>query len=427
MQEEMTRAGQLAQLGRELAAVHRFEAALDKLHAALAINNELIGELGRALGTAHRDEGDHAMRRQGYAAAATAYEKALRYAPRLADEIERPYVIARLHLLSDVLKAHRWEAAKEEIDDLLTFAPTSPPVRLCAGDVAAQTGKLQRAAKHYATGLDTRPPHRASREDVIALRERLLERVKSPPAEPAPARTTRTAQTLETAHFVVQHHNSEIGRQVAETAEFHFARITELLDVAPEDLWQEPCKIVVHATQDDYTRATGQAGWSGGVSKIESYAGRLKKQQIASWQTSPELLKSVLPHEITHLVMAAALKYDTKVPLALHEGVAVLMEPQFRGQYYDQMLNLRLGKAGLPPLSELFTHGQYPGDHELFYAQSASLVGYLADEGGLGNLVGFYRSVARDGLRPSLQRHYGVESLDDLEKRWLEALREEKP
>ena len=147
------------------------------------------------------------------------------------------------------------------------------------------------------------------------------------------------AQTLETENFRIIHYNEALARQVAEAAEYHRTRILAELNLPA--CWPGKARIYLHRTQAEYTAKTGQPEWTGGFSKFSLNGFKSLDVELHSWQTSPRLLKSVLPHEITHLLMAANMADVTALPKCLHEGFAVSMEPQFRRDYFLNFLRMR--------------------------------------------------------------------------------------
>ena len=69
---------------------------------------------------------------------------------------------------------------------------------------------------------------------------------------------------------------------------------------------------------------------------------------------------------------------------------------------------------------QLMTMGEYPPGQwwGLFYAQSVSLVEFLADRGGPDRFVEFMSRSLQNGYEPELKRVYGFGSFDELDREW---------
>jgi len=142
------------------------------------------------------------------------------------------------------------------------------------------------------------------------------------------------------------------------------------------------------------------------------------RMEIHSWQTSPRLLKSVIPHELMHLIVNSNLGAYEDLPRAVHEGFSVLMEPEYRHAFYLNFLRMRLKSESFIPLSELLTMKAYPGDEEFFYAEGYALVAYLVQTVGLEKAIGLVRKGQRESFEARLLTLAGERSLERLEDDW---------
>ena len=119
--------------------------------------------------------------------------------------------------------------------------------------------------------------------------------------------------------------------------------------------------------------------------------------QIHSWQTSARLLKSVLPHEITHLIVNSNLAEIAALPRCLHEGFAVMMEPTFRQEYFMNFLRARVKSRDFIPLQDLLASRDYPRDPEFFYAEGFALLNFLVQDKGLKQAVSLIKGATSSG------------------------------
>ncbi len=229
------------------------------------------------------------------------------------------------------------------------------------------------------------------------------------------------AQTRETENFIVVHYNAELAEKAGEAAEFARADIMAKMGLSPQ--WKGKIKIVIYRTQAEYTARTAQPEWTGGCSKFSIDNGRVTDAQIHTWQTSPRLLKSVLPHEITHMIVNSSIVDVSLLPRCLHEGFAVMMEPTFRQEYFMNFLRLRIKSRDFIPLADLISSRDYPKDPEFFYAEGYALIAYLVQEKGMAGAVSLIKSASAAAKPESeLLRVSGRKSLDDLpdEVSWIE-------
>jgi len=223
----------------------------------------------------------------------------------------------------------------------------------------------------------------------------------------------------ETTNFRIYHVQSpELARKAAETAEKTRTRMyTKWFGrVAPD--WNPKCQIFLYPTSQDYSRATAAPANSPGHSSSISDGGRVVARQIDLHCEDPSsLLSAVLPHETTHVVLVGNFGNHV-VPRWVDEGIAVLTEPHEKVmRYLVQLPGLRRNRQ-LLEIRQLVQVDSYPDD--AFYAESASLVEFLSKQKGPEVFTQFIREGLDDGFDPALQRHYGYQSLADLEQHWIQ-------
>ena len=187
--------------------------------------------------------------------------------------------------------------------------------------------------------------------------------------------------------------------------------------------WDERVKIFLFPDANAFVRHTGQPRWSLGYA---SQHNRLfKAHTIVTYTQEKGFIDGLLPHEISHLIMADFIPDDSHIPLWFHEGFAQLQEAG----------KLRAAK-GL--MGHLMGQGQYvkfdflmdwdiraepdPLKVEIFYAQSLTIVEFLLRKYGQSAFERLFREL-RDGkaFMVALRRAYSnrIDSLEDLERQWL--------
>jgi hypothetical protein len=307
--------------------------------------------------------------------------------------------------------------------------PANKSVLYVAGRVEQAAGQSAAAATYYARALNTRAAN-PTPEYIAAVRLRLENElgVKGsawaidtaiPDTSAFAQSSDGAAQTLETENFTILHYNAALAQRVAEAAEAARSDILSRLGLTAPI--KGKIKLVLHRTQAEYTTKTAQPEWTGGCSKFVADRGQMLNPQIHSWQTSPRLLKSVLPHEITHMIVNANTPDVFALPRCLHEGFAVSMEPTFRQEYFLNFLRLRIKSHDFIPLSDLLASRDYPSDPEFFYAEGYALVKFVEQERGVPAMVGLLRKAEpKSDIGAELVRIAGRKTLDDLQADWIE-------
>ena len=147
--------------------------------------------------------------------------------------------------------------------------------------------------------------------------------------------------------------------------------------------------------------------------------GKVVARRINLRSDHPNLVKAILPHEITHVVLADLFP-DKQIPRWADEGIAVLAEPASEQSLRAADLDQPLASNKLFALNELFTMDYPKSDAwSVYYAQSVSMTRFLVDAGTPGKFLEFLRESQRVGPEAALRTSYGISGYDDLQKRWL--------
>jgi RNA polymerase sigma factor (sigma-70 family) len=247
-----------------------------------------------------------------------------------------------------------------------------------------------------------------------------------PPAEPRA--TAEPSATVGTPNFVVSAPSADVAKAVSLAAEKHRRDVGKRwFGGVPPDL---TAKVPV--------RVTITPGDSGGATTFtfgEADGKRAPGVKSASMELRGPLdavLKSVLPHEVTHVVLAT--HFGRPLPRWADEGIAVLSEAD-ADQFNHEVRARELLNAGRAiRLSTLFRMTEYPRDSVVTFAQGHSVCRFLLDRGAAGPnrgreaaLVAFLslgmgeNSVESWAL--AAREVYGLDSLDALEAAWIESLR----
>jgi hypothetical protein len=226
----------------------------------------------------------------------------------------------------------------------------------------------------------------------------------------------------ETANFRIYHTQSrEFAIKVATVAEQTRSRMAEKwFGGCPQD-WTPRCDVILYATGAEYSQATGIPAFSPGRSYIGMDGGRVVRRQIDLHCEDPNrLLRAVLIHETTHVVLGGQFG-EQQIPRWADEGMAILSEPSATIEGHRRSLRQCYQDGLLFHLRDLMQLGDYPEPRRVaaFYAESVSLVEFLANEKGPEQLAPFVRDARKLGYEAALKRHYGYGSFEELEQKWM--------
>ncbi len=233
-----------------------------------------------------------------------------------------------------------------------------------------------------------------------------------------------SAANFETTNFVVEAPTAELAKKFGEMAEkYRSEKAMEWLgrEMPP---WPKRCPLQVQVTMGSAGGATtftfgSENGRSVVASQRMEIRGELK-----------QLLNSVLPHEVTHTVLAY--HFGRPVPRWADEGGSVLSENDEERFSHDvrcrELLNAGRGIC----LRVLFRMTEYPRDMIVLYAQGYSITSYLVEKGGGGRegrgkllqfLAGGMSANSAESWNESARKVYNFDTIDAMEKAWLDALR----
>jgi hypothetical protein len=243
-----------------------------------------------------------------------------------------------------------------------------------------------------------------------------------------------SAATFETTNFVVDAPNTDLARRFGEMAEKY--RREKALDWLGREMppWSERCPLFVKL----------EMGAAGGATTF-TFGTRGNRPVVTSQRMeirgdAKQLLNSVLPHEVTHTVLAH--HFGRAVPRWADEGGSVLSENEEERFSHDircrELLNAGRGIV----LRTLFRMAEYPRDMIVLYAQGYSITAFLVEKGGGGRegrtkLLQFLAMGMGNDWQPGVpqryhgtpeswneacRRVYGFETVDVMEKSWLDAL-----
>ncbi len=210
-----------------------------------------------------------------------------------------------------------------------------------------------------------------------------------------------------TQNFVVHAPTPQIAERVGQWAEFY--RREKAIQWLGQEMqpWRQPCPLQVTVTMGPPSGATSFSFGPRGVqSQRMEIQGRLDR-----------LIKSVLPHEITHTVFAY--HFRRPVPRWADEGGSVLSEDELEKQRHHQLTRQILKQGRQIPLRRLFSLTQYPRDVMCLYAQGFSMASFLVGRSDRRTYLNFVGHGMQYGWDRAVQTYYRYRSVEELESAWL--------
>jgi hypothetical protein len=233
---------------------------------------------------------------------------------------------------------------------------------------------------------------------------------------------TRNWEVLETTNFRVKFGAGDeaLARHVAEAAERTRGELYRIwFGRMKQAEWQPACDVFLHRSKRSFADATEHRTTSVGYASTQLRAGRVVAQRIDLLADGTDIVRTVLPHEITHAVMA---DYFVRRPLPVwaDEGIAVLAESPEKRLAHARNLERFRHRGGLYSARQLMTMAEYPSQDQLgkFYAQSVDLVEFLVHRKGTAAFLEFVAAAQRNGYDAELKRVYGFSTFSELDEVW---------
>lgn len=223
--------------------------------------------------------------------------------------------------------------------------------------------------------------------------------------------------SYQTANFIVTHPDAAFANDAVLAAE-KYRKDLSLLWVGREfSDWHAPCPITI---------TTGPLMKAGGQTTFVFNGGEVYGWKMSIQGTKERVMDAVLPHEITHMVLAT--HFRRPVPRWADEGAASVVECMAEQVKHRQVLVTVLSTKRGIAFSTMYGMYDYPPDFLPLYAQGYSLVYFLVAHGGHRTFVTYLeRGLAGNNWQAATEQTYGYRSLGELQNVWLDWVKASQP
>jgi hypothetical protein len=226
-------------------------------------------------------------------------------------------------------------------------------------------------------------------------------------------------KVAETTNFRIMHQQSKpLVDKVGKVAEETRKRLHDKWfgDAAVE--YDGRCSIYLHADRAKYNKKAGIPN-ALGHTRTFSWGRDIQGRSIHLPAEQPLMLEDVLPHEVSHSVLAT--RFQGKTPRWADEGMAMLAEtPAAVAECLGRLKGYKKEHAlfGLQILMETEDPEHFQSLE--YYSQSASLVQFLTKQKTPREFTSFLHTSISKGYTTALEQHYGIKSFGELDRRWQE-------
>ena len=219
--------------------------------------------------------------------------------------------------------------------------------------------------------------------------------------------STTDAASKRTQNFIIQAPTPQLAEAVAEAAERYRRDLAMHWLGKALPAWPRPCPIRVMAGP----RLAAQGVTTYNPAPVRDF-------QMEVIGTPQRILDSVLPHEITHTILATY--FGRPLPRWADEGICTTVEHAAERKKHEAKLQEFLRSRRGIAMNQLFLLKEYPNDVLPMYAQGYSVCRFLINQQGPRTFIKFLEDYMRNpSWTDNIRRHYGYASLAELQQYWL--------
>ncbi len=413
----------------------RVEEAAQLFERAGAIAPERIGEIEQDRAWAYIRIGNDALITDDVEKADRSFAVAMAIYPGFKDVIREQWSYTRLYVVNEAITAASkdprnadWKSIEKDLKWLIELAPKEKDPHYSLGVVYLFKGETEAARREFIAVLGAKAGEGDKSADT--LREESAKKLEGrqysfnlrpvyPPrmkAEPGPF------QTLRKGGCVISHHNLDLAVRVAATMKYY--RGLPVLDgvLTASDPFPEECKVYIYADEAQFQASGGKEIWAGGQSKMTILDGEVKSATIQLFQTTGELTESAVPHELTHVRLAASPYFYGTMPLWLQEGIASSSESEYKKSLHARVILQAFDDKRLISVEDLVKLAAYPTNNasDVFYAESVAIVESLVEKYGKEPFIEFMSQLQEKSGTEALRNVYGLSTVnvEDMALAW---------
>lgn len=212
-----------------------------------------------------------------------------------------------------------------------------------------------------------------------------------------------------TPNFVIHCGDAQLAKEIGDSAERYRKELAQLWLGKTLPDWSRPCPVTVHV---------GPTLGAGGATTFVFDRGEVYGWEMNIQGSRERLLDSVLPHEITHMILAS--HFRQPLPRWADEGAATTVEHiSEREKHRRMLLDFLRTQRGIP-FRRMFAMEEYPRDIMPLYAQGYTLAEFLIQQGGHQRFVSFLDDGLKDNQwEESLAKWYNYQDLSQLQTTWV--------
>ena len=215
------------------------------------------------------------------------------------------------------------------------------------------------------------------------------------------------AGSVRTANFIVEAPSQAFATEVAKFAEQYRKELATYWLGTSLPTWPNPCPIRV---------IVGPNLPAQGVTTYDPIPARDFQMEVVG--SKARILDSVLPHEITHTVLATY--FGRPLPRWADEGICTTVEHQSERQKHERKLIEFLRSHRGIAMNQLFLMKDYPADVLPMYAQGYSVCQFLIAQRGPRAFIQFLGDyLHHPSWTTNIKRHYGYDSLQEFQDFWI--------
>lgn len=348
---------------------------------------------------------DQSNKRQ-FVAAQKFFEKASQTLPRLGDIKVRDSIRENYSALltlwgTELMKRNQVSDSKQSLTQAISLDADNGVAHVSLGDLAYEANDYPSAARHYSAAL----PFSEENKEYLTNRLQMIQ-------DESQVDTQLNRVIDDQKRFLVQYANYGGGTTVTRVLDM----LNEAYDIIGRDLGVYPARTVNVKiyTQQDFFKVAKLPEWAIGI-----FDGKMRLR-VDEVQSAPALVRDLLFHEYTHAVLAMNVKQE--VPAWFHEGIAQLMEPQFRENTREQeqvRIALARHQISFKQLEESFKEITNKGTAENAYLLSKYFLTHLNRKYGHEKLREWVTMLTRDEkFTEAFEKVYKVK-LDDAQESWI--------